>query len=147
MTKKKGIESRQILLTGASGYVGSRLWPKLETQGYRVRCMARNPEKLHNQVGSETEVVKGNVLDIVSLHQALKGKLKNTPGRTTLSRRHNWPVYSASSTLVVSVTKLKNYPNTCVVAMELAVFFRIRVFQHWNFVPLRSLAQGAYLLN
>jgi len=73
MTKKKGIESRQILLTGASGYVGSRLWPKLETQGYRVRCMARNPEKLHNQVGSETEVVKGNVLDIGSLHQALKG--------------------------------------------------------------------------
>jgi uncharacterized protein YbjT (DUF2867 family) len=73
MTKKKGIESRQILLTGASGYVGSRLWPKLETQGYRVRCMARNPEKLHNQVGSETEVVKGNVLDIESLHQALKG--------------------------------------------------------------------------
>ena len=64
MTKKKGIESRQILLTGASGYVGSRLWPKLETQGYRVRCMARNPEKLHNQVGLETEVVKGNVLDI-----------------------------------------------------------------------------------
>jgi len=73
MTKKKGIESRQILLTGASGYVGSRLWPMLETQGYRVRCMARNPEKLHNQVGSETEVVKGNVLDIGSLHQALKG--------------------------------------------------------------------------
>ena len=73
MTKKKGIESRQILLTGASGYVGSRLWPKLKAQGYRVRCMARNPEKLHNQVGSETEVVKGNVLDIGSLHQALKG--------------------------------------------------------------------------
>jgi len=64
---------RTIKITGASGYVGSRLWPKLETQGYRVRCMARDPEKLHNQVGSETEVVQGDVLDIESLHQALKG--------------------------------------------------------------------------
>ena len=35
--------------------------------------MARNPDKLRSQVGSETEVVQGDVLDIESLHQALKG--------------------------------------------------------------------------
>ncbi len=73
MTKKIKQEPRQILLTGASGYVGSRLWSKLEARGYRVRCMARNPGKLHSRIGSETEVVRGDVLDIESLHQALKG--------------------------------------------------------------------------
>lgn len=73
MTEKKRIEPRQILLTGASGYVGNHLWPKLEAQGHRVRCLARNPENLRGRVGSETEIVQGDVLDIESLHQALKG--------------------------------------------------------------------------
>jgi uncharacterized protein YbjT (DUF2867 family) len=35
--------------------------------------MARNPDKLRSQVGSDAEVVQGDVLDIESLHQALKG--------------------------------------------------------------------------
>jgi uncharacterized protein YbjT (DUF2867 family) len=73
MTTKNGNKKRQILMTGASGYVGSRLWPVLEAQGYPVRCMARNPGKLLSRVGSETEVVQADVLDIESLHQALKG--------------------------------------------------------------------------
>ena len=62
-----------ILLTGASGYIGGRLLPSLENQGYRLRCLARRPEILKPKVGPSTEVVAGDVLDRASLDSALRG--------------------------------------------------------------------------
>ncbi len=62
-----------ILLTGATGYVGGRLLPLLETRGYRVRCLTRRPEALRERVGRMTEVVAGDVLDRGSLTTALQG--------------------------------------------------------------------------
>ena len=62
-----------ILLTGATGYVGGRLLPLLEQQGYRVRCLTRRPEALADRVGATTEVVAGDVLDRASLTAALAG--------------------------------------------------------------------------
>jgi nucleoside-diphosphate-sugar epimerase len=41
----------RVLLTGASGYVGGRLLPRLERRGLRVRCLARRPEFLADRVG------------------------------------------------------------------------------------------------
>ena len=54
----------RILLTGASGYVGGRLLPRLEATGRPVRCLARRPEYLRSRVGGSTEVVGGDLLDI-----------------------------------------------------------------------------------
>lgn len=34
-----------ILLTGASGFVGSHLWPELRAAGYAVRCLSRSAER------------------------------------------------------------------------------------------------------
>ena len=62
-----------VLLTGASGYVGGRLLPLLESQPIKVRCLARNPEKLRPLVKSSTEIVRGDVLDPPSLETALQG--------------------------------------------------------------------------
>ena len=62
-----------ILLTGASGYVGGRLLPLLEDQPITVRCLARKPEKLQDQVRDTTEIVRGDVLDAESLESALEG--------------------------------------------------------------------------
>jgi uncharacterized protein YbjT (DUF2867 family) len=62
-----------ILLTGASGYIGGRLLPALESRGYRVRCLARRPEVLRQKVVTSTEVVAGDVLDRPSLDAALRG--------------------------------------------------------------------------
>jgi uncharacterized protein YbjT (DUF2867 family) len=66
-------EKSLILLTGASGYVGGRLLPSLEAQGYRVRCLARRPEVLTPKVGPSTDVVAGDVLDRPSLDSAMRG--------------------------------------------------------------------------
>ena len=62
-----------VLVTGATGYVGGRLWRLLEADGRRVRCLARRPAELATQVGEATEVVRGDVLDAESLGPALAG--------------------------------------------------------------------------
>ena len=62
-----------ILLTGATGYVGGRLLYTLEEHGFALRCLARRPEYLRPRVGSSTEVVQGDVLNIESLRRAMSG--------------------------------------------------------------------------
>jgi uncharacterized protein YbjT (DUF2867 family) len=66
-------DRQSILVTGATGYVGGRLIPRLEPSGLRVRCLARDPDKLRSRVGRSTEVVRGDVLDAASLDRALAG--------------------------------------------------------------------------
>jgi uncharacterized protein YbjT (DUF2867 family) len=63
----------RILLTGASGYVGGRLLPRLEATGRPVRCLARRPEYLRSRVRGSTEVVGGDLLDVETLPPALQG--------------------------------------------------------------------------
>lgn len=38
----------RVLVTGATGYVGGRLVPRLIEEGHQVRCLVRNPAKLAN---------------------------------------------------------------------------------------------------
>ena len=65
--------SDSVLLTGATGYVGGRLLPLLESRGSKVRCLARRPENLKGRTGPDTEIVAGDVLDPDSLRNALEG--------------------------------------------------------------------------
>ncbi len=62
-----------ILLTGATGYVGGRLLRRLQEQGCRVRCLARHPEFLRARIGPQTELARGDVLDVASLRAAFQG--------------------------------------------------------------------------
>jgi uncharacterized protein YbjT (DUF2867 family) len=61
-----------VLLTGASGYIGSRLLKALEAALLPVRCLARHPEFLLPRVSSSTEVVQADCLDRSSLASALE---------------------------------------------------------------------------
>ena len=61
-----------ILLTGASGYVGSRLLRVLEEGGCAVRCLAREPSRVAPSRAT-TAVVAGDCLDEASLVAAMDG--------------------------------------------------------------------------
>jgi uncharacterized protein YbjT (DUF2867 family) len=62
-----------ILVTGATGYIGGRLVPKLLAQGRRVRCLARNPQRLADRDWVGVEIIQGDVSDAESLAPALAG--------------------------------------------------------------------------
>ncbi len=66
--------SMQILVTGATGYVGGRLVPQLLARGHAVRCMVRDPARLQGRSwAAQVEIVRGDVLDAESLAPALAG--------------------------------------------------------------------------
>jgi uncharacterized protein YbjT (DUF2867 family) len=65
---------RLMLVTGATGYIGGRLVPRLLQAGYRVRCLVRDPARLQGREWLEqVEVLAGDVLDAASLPLAMQG--------------------------------------------------------------------------
>ena len=63
------MKNKNILLTGATGYVGGHLLKHLERDGYRVNCLVRKPESL-TTVSDRTRVFKGDVMEPDSLSRA-----------------------------------------------------------------------------
>ena len=71
MTENK--DSRLILVTGATGYIGGRLVPHLLARGYRVRCLVRDPGRLQGRPWChEVEIVAGDVLAPETLAPAMQ---------------------------------------------------------------------------
>jgi uncharacterized protein YbjT (DUF2867 family) len=63
-----------ILITGATGYIGGRLAPRLLQAGYRVRCLARDPLRLQGRPWlDQVELVQGDVLQGETLPAAMAG--------------------------------------------------------------------------
>jgi len=63
-----------ILVTGSTGYIASRLIPRLLEAGYRVRCLARNPIRLQGRSWlRDVEVILGDVTIPSTLEAALEG--------------------------------------------------------------------------
>lgn len=61
----------RCLVTGSTGYIGSRLVPVLLDRGYRVRAMARTPDKLADVPWrADVEVAQGDLTDLDSLTAA-----------------------------------------------------------------------------
>ena len=64
----------RCLVTGATGYIGARLVPRLLDEGHRVRALARNPDKLADVPWREqVEVARGDLADVDSLIDAFDG--------------------------------------------------------------------------
>ncbi len=66
--------SRLVLVTGASGYIGSHMVAPLADAGYRVRASARTPERVKPAVRSAAhEVVACDALDPEAVRASLVG--------------------------------------------------------------------------
>ena len=66
------IRGLSALVTGASGFIGGQLSERLATEeGVRVRAMVRNPRKAERLQKLKLEIVKGDLLDLSSLREAV----------------------------------------------------------------------------
>jgi len=66
-------QSQLILVTGATGYIGGRLVPRLLELGYRLRCLVRDASRLQGRPWfDEVEIVTGDVLNPETLQPAMK---------------------------------------------------------------------------
>lgn len=66
----------RCLVTGATGYIGGRLAPRLLEAGHTVRCLTRDPARLRDvpwATGKRAEVVEADLTRPQDLHQALEG--------------------------------------------------------------------------
>jgi uncharacterized protein YbjT (DUF2867 family) len=62
------------LVTGATGYIGGRLVPELLAAGFRVRVIARQPERLSDHPwADQVDIVRADAADPASLGESLRG--------------------------------------------------------------------------
>jgi uncharacterized protein YbjT (DUF2867 family) len=67
-------DNGNVLVTGATGYVGGQLVPRLLSAGYRVRVLVRDPGRLQGRPWlAQVDVAQGDVLDPAILPAALAG--------------------------------------------------------------------------
>ncbi len=67
---------RLVFVTGATGYIGGRLVPRLLEEGYGVRCLARSAAKLASRswaAADGVEIIEGDAGDRAALEHGMRG--------------------------------------------------------------------------
>jgi uncharacterized protein YbjT (DUF2867 family) len=68
--------ARTVLITGATGQIGSALTHTLRQGGWRVRALVRDEERARRRLGNDVELVRGDLTSPGSVRPALKKKKK-----------------------------------------------------------------------
>jgi uncharacterized protein YbjT (DUF2867 family) len=64
----------RVLVTGATGYIGGRLVPRMLEAGYTVRVLVRTPERLQDVPwAGDVEIVPGDLADPAAVRVACEG--------------------------------------------------------------------------
>ena len=88
VTRQEKQPMKKILVIGASGFVGSKIAGALLSDGYTVRCLARNPSRVQNLAKAGCEVTQGDMSDLASMHRALESVDAAYISVHTLSAQH-----------------------------------------------------------
>ena len=73
-------QSKVVLVTGATGYIGGRLIPPLLEAGYQVRCLVRDARRIQGRPWTDqVEVVEGDALRPETLPAAMEGNSDYRP--------------------------------------------------------------------
>jgi dihydroflavonol-4-reductase len=62
-----------VLVTGATGFIGSAVARELSEKGTKIRCLVRETSNMKNLDGLYVELAHGDIRDIDSVRRALKG--------------------------------------------------------------------------
>ena len=62
-----------ILVTGATGFLGSHLFPRLLEAGHQVRCLVREGSRAYALRALGVELVIGDITDPESVPRSLEG--------------------------------------------------------------------------
>ena len=88
----------KVLVTGATGYVGGRLVPRLLEAGHQVRVLVRDAARVQGRPWSnQVEVAVGDVLKRESLEPAMEGVeaayylVHSLLAGTDFEKRDRWP--------------------------------------------------------
>ncbi|WP_448004061.1 SDR family oxidoreductase [Agromyces bauzanensis] len=64
----------RVLVTGATGYIGGRLVPRLIEAGHDVRVLVRRPERLRDVPwAADVDIVEGDLADAAAVDRAMAG--------------------------------------------------------------------------
>ncbi|MDA8085572.1 MAG: NAD(P)-dependent oxidoreductase [Nitrospiraceae bacterium] len=88
------------LVTGATGFIGSHLLPKLLENGYKVRCLTRSGAARQKLSGLPVEFCIGDLSDPASLEKAVRGVdyVFHLAGLTKTDKEHEFYDVNARGT-------------------------------------------------
>lgn len=98
-----------ILVTGATGNIGSAVVRQLAAKGQKVRAFVRNPEKAEKLKGPNVEIAQGHLEKPESLEAAMKGVDKVfllSAGLETIEQEERKVVEAAKKAGVKHIVKL-----------------------------------------
>jgi len=67
-------EAGKVLVTGASGFIGSNLVRRLAANGQEIACLLRPTSSDQNLLGASVSLIRGHLTDSETLLEAVRGK-------------------------------------------------------------------------